>query len=57
MPLVDYKIDWEYPVAEERGGVPKDKQNYVDLLQDLRDRFDSEDPSWELTAAIPASYW
>lgn len=27
------------------------------LLQDFRDRIDSENPHWELTITIPASYW
>lgn len=31
-------IDWEYPVAEDRGGIPEDFDNYVTLLQRLRNR-------------------
>lgn len=31
-------IDWEYPVAEDRGGIPGDFDNYVTLLQRLRNR-------------------
>lgn len=31
-------IDWEYPQADDRGGVEADYDNYVTLLQDFRDR-------------------
>lgn len=50
-------IDWEYPEADDRGGVPADYDNYVKLLQDFRDRFSDENPDWEITITIPASYW
>jgi chitinase len=29
-------IDWEYPVAEDRGGIPEDYDNYVSFLKNLR---------------------
>ena len=44
-------IDWEYPVV--RFGNPADKQNFVELLKDLRQRFDQE--GLLLTAAVSAS--
>lgn len=43
-------LDWEYP--NQRGGVEADKQNYVLLLKELRDRFDRE--NLLLTAAVVA---
>ncbi|RYP24055.1 hypothetical protein DL765_000783 [Monosporascus sp. GIB2] len=50
-------IDWEYPGAEDRGGHPDDAANYVLLLADLRDAFDAEGSGWEISTAIPSSYW
>jgi chitinase len=29
-------IDWEYPVAEDRGGRPEDYQNFVTMISRLR---------------------
>ena len=26
-------MDWEYPAAENRGGRPEDKQNFVSLMR------------------------
>lgn len=34
-------LDWEYPVAPDRGGVPEDFDNYVVLLQSLRNRLNT----------------
>ena len=34
-------IDWEYPVAEDRGGIPKDFDNYVAFLKNLRNHLNS----------------
>jgi chitinase len=31
-------IDWEYPVAEDRGGIPEDYENLVTMLRRLRER-------------------
>lgn len=46
-----FDMDWEYP--NQRGGVPSDKQNYVSLLKELRERFDEEDLI--LSAAVGAA--
>lgn len=35
-------IDWEYPVAEDRGGKPEDKANYVTLCQELKAAFNGK---------------
>ncbi|KAH8889137.1 hypothetical protein GQ53DRAFT_653194, partial [Thozetella sp. PMI_491] len=37
-------IDWEYPTASDRGGIPADTDNYVN-------------PGWEITCTLPSSYW
>ncbi|KAI9146996.1 Killer toxin subunits alpha/beta [Paramyrothecium foliicola] len=50
-------IDWEYPAAKDRGGIDEDTQAYVLLLSDLRDAFDAEVAGWEISIAIPSSYW
>ncbi|KAF8871692.1 hypothetical protein BD779DRAFT_1680159 [Infundibulicybe gibba] len=50
-------IDWEYPVACERGGVPADQKNYVTLMKTLRKTFDSSGHSFGLTFTAPTSYW
>ncbi|KIJ27013.1 glycoside hydrolase family 18 protein [Sphaerobolus stellatus SS14] len=47
-------IDWEYPVAPERGGSSQDKENFVTLLRELRMAFDM---NLGLTITIPSSYW
>lgn len=47
-------IDWEYPVAVERGGHPEDKENYLLLVQEMRTAFGS---SKLISIAAPASYW
>ncbi|KAF7176523.1 hypothetical protein CNMCM7691_002841 [Aspergillus felis] len=50
-------IDWEYPVADDRGGSTLDYDNFVLLCADIREAFDREDPGWQLTITLPASYW
>lgn len=51
-------IDWEYPGAPDRGGSTQDTENYVKLLQTLRQTFSaSERGSYGLTFTIPSSYW
>ncbi|KPM43205.1 hypothetical protein AK830_g3330 [Neonectria ditissima] len=50
-------LDWEYPVAEDRGGVDEDYDNFVLLCSEIREAFDSVDPGWQLTLTLPSSYW
>lgn len=47
-------LDWEYPAAEDRGGLAADFENYVTLLQEMRSSFGSK---YGLTITIPTSYW
>ncbi|CAL8102804.1 unnamed protein product [Orchesella dallaii] len=47
-------IDWEYPVAEDRGGAPEDVENYLELVKEMRAVFRSQ---YLITIAAPASYW
>ena len=32
-------LDWEYPQADDRGGVTADKANYVSLVKEMRAAF------------------
>ncbi|KAF4984917.1 hypothetical protein FDECE_16983 [Fusarium decemcellulare] len=50
-------LDWEYPVAEDRGGIDEDFENYVNLLARLRRRLNASGQKYGLTLTLPASYW
>lgn len=47
-------IDWEYPVASDRGGNEADFVNYVSFLEELRAALGT---SYGITATLPSSYW
>lgn len=46
-------VDWEYPT--QRGGIPADKENFVELLKCLRETFRTRDKL--LTIGIGVSPW
>ncbi|KAJ8915748.1 hypothetical protein NQ315_004560 [Exocentrus adspersus] len=51
-------LDWEYPTFRD-GGKPRDKDNYAQLVEELREEFDRESektgrPRLLLTMAVPA---
>ncbi|KJZ70862.1 hypothetical protein HIM_09727 [Hirsutella minnesotensis 3608] len=61
-------IDWEasraqinayfqYPVADDRGGVKEDFDNYARMLRRLRERLNRSGKRFGISIAIPASYW
>ncbi|KAL4958708.1 uncharacterized protein BDV14DRAFT_194358 [Aspergillus stella-maris] len=50
-------LDWEYPGAPDRGGKPRDKANYVHLLEKIRTRFNRSGRDLGLTFTAPSSYW
>ncbi|KAK8050311.1 chitinase A1, partial [Apiospora phragmitis] len=50
-------LDWEYPSADDRGGIPSDADAFVLLVSDLRDAFDAADPGWTISVTLPTSYW
>ncbi|KAK1758816.1 glycoside hydrolase superfamily [Echria macrotheca] len=50
-------IDWEYPVAEDRGGIPEDYDNLVTMLRRLRERLNRTGRKFGLSITLPASYW
>ncbi|KAJ5200417.1 Glycoside hydrolase superfamily [Penicillium cf. griseofulvum] len=47
-------LDWEYPGADDRGGVPADTANYVALCKEMSAAFGTK---FQLTVTIPTSYW
>ena len=47
-------LDWEYPGADDRGGVKEDTANYVSLAQELKAAFGSR---YGLSMTLPTSYW
>ncbi|KAJ7021249.1 hypothetical protein C8F04DRAFT_973044 [Mycena alexandri] len=48
-------IDWEYPVAEDRGGSADDKVNYPTFLKAVKTAFTPY--GYELSFTAPSSYW
>lgn len=48
-------IDWEYPVAEDRAGRPRDYKNIVSFMRKLK--FYMLPWGKKVSIAIPASYW
>ncbi|KAG6836288.1 hypothetical protein H0H93_009428, partial [Arthromyces matolae] len=48
-------IDWEYPVAPERGGVPQDKANYPIFMARVKAAFAPR--GYQLTFTAPSSFW
>ncbi|KAK3313314.1 glycoside hydrolase superfamily [Apodospora peruviana] len=50
-------IDWEYPVAEDRGGKPEDFDNFVNFMRRLRERLNATGTPKGLSLTLPASYW
>lgn len=50
-------FDWEYPAAPDRRGNPEDTKNFLYLLQDVKDHFDSKGLGWGLSFTAPSSLW
>ncbi|KAJ7677758.1 glycosyl hydrolases family 18-domain-containing protein, partial [Mycena polygramma] len=48
-------IDWEYPVADDRGGKPEDRANYVSLMKLLHTTF--KENNYGLSFTAPSSFW
>lgn len=47
-------IDWEYPAADDRGGISADFDNFPAFLADLRASFGS---GLGISVTLPSSYW
>lgn len=51
-------LDWEYPVAEDRNGRKEDFDNFVTLMQRMRQRLNDKGMSNKgLSLTLPSSYW
>lgn len=50
-------LDWEYPMADDRGGIDADYSNYVNFVSRLRQRLSEEGRVYGLSITLPASYW
>ncbi|KAF9891872.1 hypothetical protein FE257_003357 [Aspergillus nanangensis] len=47
-------LDWEYPGADDRGGVPDNTANFVALLRDMKNAVQGR---YGISVTLPASYW
>ncbi|EMR68912.1 putative oviduct-specific glyco protein [Eutypa lata UCREL1] len=47
-------LDWEYPVAEERGGKRADTANFVFLLKEMREAYGTE---FGISLTLAPDYW
>lgn len=47
-------LDWEYPGADDRGGVSADTENYVALAKEMRASFGNK---YGMSMTLPTSYW
>ena len=50
-------IDWEYPMAKDRGGIDADFDNFVNFIARLRARLNRLGTRKGLSLTLPASYW
>ncbi|KAK6000837.1 hypothetical protein QM012_003562 [Aureobasidium pullulans] len=46
-------LDWEYPQADDRGGVASDKENYVALVKEMKAALGPKG----MSMTLPTSYW
>lgn len=47
-------LDWEYPAADDRGGVKEDKANLVTFMKELKEAFGTR---YGISITLPASFW
>lgn len=45
-------LDWEYPVAEDRGGIKDDFANYVQMISRLRRRLNQTGKKYGITITL-----
>ncbi|KAI0850294.1 carbohydrate-binding module family 18 [Daldinia vernicosa] len=50
-------FDWEYPGADDRGGVETDGANFVQFLKELDDENKKQPVKYVVSFTAPTSYW
>jgi hypothetical protein len=45
-------LDWEYPVADDRGGIADDYENFVTLVRRLRERLNQTGKNYGITITL-----
>ncbi|EKG15792.1 Chitin-binding type 1 [Macrophomina phaseolina MS6] len=50
-------FDWEYPGADDRGGVADDGKNFVTFLKELDDENEKQPIKYIVSFTAPTSYW
>ncbi|KAK8093699.1 Glycosyl hydrolases family 18 protein, partial [Apiospora hydei] len=50
-------FDWEYPGADDRGGVPEDGENFTRFLKELEDENKKQPKKYIVSFTAPTSFW
>ncbi|PVH71895.1 glycoside hydrolase family 18 protein [Cadophora sp. DSE1049] len=50
-------FDWEYPGADDRGGVPEDGENFTQFLKELDDENKKQPKKYIMSFTAPTSFW
>ncbi|KAF7533915.1 hypothetical protein G7Z17_g13445 [Cylindrodendrum hubeiense] len=50
-------FDWEYPGADDRGGVNNDGANFVTFLKELDDENEKQPVKYIVSFTVPTSFW
>ncbi|KAJ1325255.1 chitinase [Microdochium nivale] len=50
-------FDWEYPGADDRGGVPEDGVNFTQFLKELEEENNRQPKKYIVSFTVPTSFW
>ncbi|KAK2052280.1 glycoside hydrolase, partial [Colletotrichum caudatum] len=50
-------FDWEYPGADDRGGVPEDGVNFTQFLKELQEEIKKQPVKYIVSYTAPTSFW
>ncbi|KAF1922183.1 glycoside hydrolase family 18 protein, partial [Didymella exigua CBS 183.55] len=50
-------FDWEYPGADDRGGVPEDGENFTQFLKELDEENKKQPNKYIVSYTVPTSFW
>ncbi|KAF1939360.1 hypothetical protein EJ02DRAFT_504870 [Clathrospora elynae] len=50
-------FDWEYPGADDRGGVPEDGENFTQFLKELDEENKKQPVKYIVSYTVPTSFW